>query len=73
MCFKNGVLQGVAFSDIYGGVYYPTVSLHKNATVSLNFGPNFKFAPSADEYTYQGVSICLILPNLHKISSFFLW
>lgn len=56
MCFKNGVLQGVAFSDIYGGVYYPTVSLHKNATVSLNFGPNFKFAPSADEYTYQGMN-----------------
>ncbi|XP_017774283.1 PREDICTED: set1/Ash2 histone methyltransferase complex subunit ASH2 isoform X1 [Nicrophorus vespilloides] len=48
MCFKNGELQGVAFEEIYGGSYYPTLSLHKSATVSVNFGPNFKFAPNTD-------------------------
>ncbi|XP_050343339.1 set1/Ash2 histone methyltransferase complex subunit ASH2 isoform X1 [Nymphalis io] len=46
--FKNGECQGEAFADIYQGCYYPTVSLHKNVTVSVNFGPNFKFPPSTD-------------------------
>lgn len=53
--FKNGVCQGVAFSNIYGGPYYPALSMHKNSTVSVNFGPNFKFAPSVSEYQYRGV------------------
>lgn len=44
--FKNGACQGVAFSDIYGGHYFPTLSIHKSATVSVNFGPNFKYSPS---------------------------
>ncbi|KDR18916.1 set1/Ash2 histone methyltransferase complex subunit ASH2 isoform X1 [Zootermopsis nevadensis] len=44
--FKNGVCQGVAFTDMYGGHYFPTLSLHKSATVSVNFGPNFKYPPS---------------------------
>lgn len=43
--FKNGMCQGVAFTDIYGGHYYPTLSMHKSATVSVNFGPNFKYSP----------------------------
>ncbi|CAG5041371.1 unnamed protein product [Parnassius apollo] len=53
--FKNGECQGEAFTDIYQGCYYPTVSLHKNITVSVNFGPNFKFSPSA-EYNYRPMS-----------------
>lgn len=53
--FKNGECQGQAFFDIYEGCYYPTVSLHKNVTVSVNFGPNFKYAPSS-EYKYRPVS-----------------
>lgn len=53
--FKNGVCQGVAFSNIYGGPYYPALSMHKNSTVSVNFGPNFKFAPSVSEYQYRGM------------------
>jgi len=31
--YKNGVSQGTAFEDIYGGIYYPAVSLYKTATV----------------------------------------
>lgn len=53
--FKNGECQGVAFEDIYQGSYYPAVSLHKNVTVSVNFGPNFKFPPS-NQHTYRPVS-----------------
>lgn len=57
--FKNGVCQGVAFEDIYGGTYYPAVSIHKNATVSVNFGPNFKCPPSTNEFQYRGVRFSL--------------
>ncbi|XP_026321754.1 set1/Ash2 histone methyltransferase complex subunit ASH2 isoform X2 [Hyposmocoma kahamanoa] len=53
--FKNGECQGVAFEDIYQGSYYPSVSLHKNVTVSVNFGPNFKFPPS-NKYSYRSMS-----------------
>lgn len=41
--FKNGVCHGEAFSDIYRGVYYPAVSLYKQAACTLNFGPHFKY------------------------------
>ncbi|XP_069680550.1 set1/Ash2 histone methyltransferase complex subunit ASH2 [Periplaneta americana] len=51
--YKNGVYQGVAFNDVYGGHYYPTLSLHKSATVSVNFGPNFKFSPT--DRTFRGM------------------
>jgi Set1/Ash2 histone methyltransferase complex subunit ASH2 len=57
--YKNGVCQDVAFCDIYGGHYFPTLSLHKSATVSVNFGPNFKYPPS--ETPFRGVSINKIL------------
>ncbi|XP_022825231.1 set1/Ash2 histone methyltransferase complex subunit ASH2 isoform X2 [Spodoptera litura] len=53
--FKNGECQGEAFLDIYEGCYYPTVSLFRNVTVSVNFGPNFKHAPSS-EFTYRPMS-----------------
>nr|CAG4644671.1 EOG090X03NS [Leptodora kindtii] len=51
--FKNGVHQGVAFQEIYCGNYYPAVSLYKNGTVSLQFGPNFKFPPK--DYAFRGM------------------
>ena len=35
MFFKNGKCQGVAFTDMFEGYYYPAVSLYKNATVSI--------------------------------------
>lgn len=48
--YKNGVNQDIAFSDVYGGHYFPTLSLHKSATVSVNFGPNFKYPPSSTQF-----------------------
>ncbi|KAI1727461.1 set1/Ash2 histone methyltransferase complex subunit ash-2 [Ditylenchus destructor] len=43
--FRNGVSCGTAFNDIYGGFYYPAVSLFRNATLRCNFGPTFKYPP----------------------------
>ncbi|XP_014210534.1 set1/Ash2 histone methyltransferase complex subunit ASH2 [Copidosoma floridanum] len=43
--FKNGVTQGEAFVNMYDGAYYPCVSIYKSATVSVNFGPHFKYPP----------------------------
>ena len=43
--YKNGRFLGVAFKDIYEGFYYPTISLYKNCTVTVNFGPKFRFPP----------------------------
>ena len=43
--YKNGRSQGLAFSDVNAGTYYPAASLYKGATVSFNFGPKFKFPP----------------------------
>ncbi|KAL3875354.1 hypothetical protein ACJMK2_033311 [Sinanodonta woodiana] len=43
--FKNGKSQGVAFSDVFEGLYYPAISLYKNAKVTVNFGPEFKCQP----------------------------
>ena len=37
--------------------YFPAISLYKNVTVSVNFGPNFKFAPK--DVAFRGV-ICLL-------------
>lgn len=54
--FKNGECQGEAFVDIYGGQYYPTVSLYKAAVLSLNFGPDFKHPPSKEKFAYRAVS-----------------
>ncbi|XP_060524344.1 set1/Ash2 histone methyltransferase complex subunit ASH2 isoform X2 [Cylas formicarius] len=54
--FKNGECQGVAFEDIYQGSYYPALSLHRNVTVSVNFGPNFKYPPSTKEFNYKAMA-----------------
>ncbi|XP_060067014.1 set1/Ash2 histone methyltransferase complex subunit ASH2-like, partial [Ylistrum balloti] len=43
--YKNGVSQGIAFEDVFEGWYYPCISLYKNAKVTVNFGPDFKFGP----------------------------
>ncbi|XP_068702334.1 set1/Ash2 histone methyltransferase complex subunit ASH2-like isoform X1 [Montipora foliosa] len=53
--YKNGICQGVAWQDIYEGTYYPAVSLFKNATVTLNLGPDFQFPPT-DEEDFQPMS-----------------
>jgi hypothetical protein len=47
----NGQPQGVAYSDILEGTYYPAASLYTlpdqttPATVTFNFGPDFAFPP----------------------------
>lgn len=48
--FKNGACQGVAFTDLYGGRYYPAASLYTHPNqpsceVRFNFGPDFEFFP----------------------------
>lgn len=53
--YKNGVNQGDAFVDLNKGAYYPGISIYKSATVSVNFGPNFKCPPT--NITFRGVSI----------------
>lgn len=54
--FKNGECQGEAFTNIYGGSYYPTISIHKNATVNVNFGPKLKYPEIEEEYNCKAVS-----------------
>ncbi|XKL67448.1 hypothetical protein PGB90_002939 [Kerria lacca] len=53
--FKNGECQGDAFTNIYDGQYYPTVSLYKSCVLSLNFGPDFKYPPSKDQYPFRAM------------------
>ncbi|XVF47357.1 hypothetical protein PTKIN_Ptkin03bG0102700 [Pterospermum kingtungense] len=48
--FKNGVCQGVAFKDLFGGRYYPAASMYTlpnqpNCVVKFNFGPDFECFP----------------------------
>lgn len=48
--FKNGVCQGVAFKDLYGGRYYPAASMYTlpnqpNCLVRFNFGPELECFP----------------------------
>lgn len=43
--YKNGQNLGTAFENIYGGTYYPAISLYKSCTVTMNFGPKFKHPP----------------------------
>lgn len=63
--FKNGQSQGVAFSDIYAGSYYPTISIHKSATVSVNFGPTFKYPEILTNYKAKGVSLNKHISYIH--------
>ncbi|BBM97810.1 Set1/Ash2 histone methyltransferase complex subunit ASH2 [Marchantia polymorpha subsp. ruderalis] len=48
--FRNGVSQGVAFTDINDGTYYPAASMYTLPNqdvcrVSFNFGPEFRYPP----------------------------
>ena len=53
--YKNGTCIGVAYRNIYGGIYYPTLSLFKSINVSVNFGPSFSHPPS-DEDGFRAMS-----------------
>ncbi|XP_069823193.1 set1/Ash2 histone methyltransferase complex subunit ASH2 [Dendropsophus ebraccatus] len=52
--YKNGVSQGVAYKDIFEGVYYPAISLYRGCQVSINFGPHFKYPPK--DLTFRPMS-----------------
>ncbi|XP_074331516.1 protein TRAUCO [Apium graveolens] len=48
--FKNGICQGVAFKELYGGRYYAAASMYTlpnqpNCVVKFNFGPDFESFP----------------------------
>ncbi|KAK3550188.1 hypothetical protein QTP86_021216 [Hemibagrus guttatus] len=43
--YKNGVNQGLAYENLFEGMYFPAISLYKNCQVSVNFGPHFKHPP----------------------------
>uniref|UniRef100_A0A1D1Y1I7 Set1/Ash2 histone methyltransferase complex subunit ASH2 n=1 Tax=Anthurium amnicola TaxID=1678845 RepID=A0A1D1Y1I7_9ARAE len=48
--FKNGICQGTAFTDLFGGRYYPAASMYTlpnqpNCGVRFNFGPHFQCFP----------------------------
>lgn len=48
--FKNGICQGVAFANLYGGHYYPAASMYTlpnqpACVVKFNFGPDFERFP----------------------------
>jgi hypothetical protein len=65
--FKNGVTQGVAWTDIYAGTYYPALSLYRGATVMANFGPGFKHPPR--NVTYSPMSQAAELGMLQQTMS----
>jgi len=44
--YRNGQCVGTAFTDVFGGTYYPAASFYKNVTLSFNFGPDFKHPPT---------------------------
>jgi len=49
--YKNGASQGVAFSNIFEGAYYPAASLYGGAQVRFNFGPSFRYPPKDKKFT----------------------
>lgn len=57
--YRNGEFVGTAFQDIYAGAYFPTLSVYKSATVSANFGPNFKYQPTGWE-NWTAVSVIFL-------------
>lgn len=66
--FKNGESQGEAFTDINAGAYYPAISIFKNATVSVNFGPNFKYPETEEEFKCKGVSFHLQFRQIELVA-----
>lgn len=49
--------MGTAFENINGGAYYPAISIYKNATVSVNFGPIFKYPDVEEDFECKAVSV----------------
>ena len=60
--YRNGqpLSSSPAFSNLFRGVYYPTVSLYMQAEVAVNFGPHFAHCPadvSGGWYDKRGVEV----------------
>ncbi|TXG73270.1 hypothetical protein EZV62_001849 [Acer yangbiense] len=85
--FKNGVCQGVAFMDLYGGRYYPAASMYTlpnqpNCEVKFNFGPDFERFPKdfgerpvpmpMIDVPYHGFDSRVENGEYHNISNFYL-
>jgi len=64
--FKNGKYQGIAFSDLFEGTYYPAVSLYMGSAVKFNFGPNFKYPPTEFKFLPICDSVSITLQNYQK-------
>ena len=46
--YRDGRPTGVSFAGLpIGSMYYPTISLYRDATVHINFGPEFVSPPTA--------------------------
>ncbi|KAA3676207.1 Set1/Ash2 histone methyltransferase complex subunit ASH2, partial [Paragonimus westermani] len=58
--FRNGECMGTAFVNIYAGLYYPAISIYRSATVSVNFGPVFRYPPPAQESAWQPMTDRLV-------------
>ena len=59
--YKNGEYQGIAFEDIYAGMYYPAVSLYKAATVRNGFYLAYTVRIAATELLCQGTDNLLLI------------
>lgn len=55
--YKNGKCIGIAFEDIFEGFYFPTISLYKDCTVTVNFGPKFQYQPEERCTNGRGFSL----------------
>lgn len=65
---KSDAMQGAAFKDIPEGTYYAAASLftapkpEKMASLTFNFGPDFKFGPPAEPDLPLAKPFCDIQP-----------
>lgn len=58
--FKNGVSQGVAFDNLFEGLYFPAISLYKSCTVSRTF----QFLLSFSLSSVFGFLVCRTISSL---------
>ena len=75
--FKNGVLQGQAFHNVWCGTYYPAASFYYGGSARANFGPTFRFPPTSPlgerVKTEGGVEGCWYRPMSEAASELQVW
>lgn len=68
--YKNGVCLNESAFDLYAGKYFPTLSLYKNCTLSVNFGPDFDYPPpETDDFKYKGVRVSFLIRLIDNIGT----